>query len=113
MPFFFERFAIVAAYHAEHPDDLSGTEDELAAFDSALHDRFNELLDPMIEEFKLPATSDVRSMVVLLATLSSGARAKTQLRNACEYYASARPSLPLTVRAVQPRKERRGAPRKS
>ena len=100
MPFFYERFAVVVAYHAELPDDLTGTEQELADFDRSLNDRFGGILDEMLTANGLPNTSDVRSVVVLLAKLSAGTKAKTQLRQACEYYASTRPALPLTVVAV-------------
>lgn len=93
MPFIFERFAVVVAFHAEFRDDLTGTEQELADFDVALNQRYANFFRGALEKHGLPDTREVRSMAVLLAKLSSGS-AKTQLDNACEYYASTRPALP-------------------
>lgn len=100
MAFFFDRFAVVIAYHADNPDDKNGTEQELAAYDAALNAQYSGLLPDMMMEFGLPNTSDVKSILVVLATLSTGTRPKTKLKNACTYYVSTRPSLPSTVIAV-------------
>lgn len=94
MPFIFERFAVVVAYHAEFPDDTTGTEQELATFDEALSERYGKFLSNTLAKHGLPDTRETRSMAVLLAKLSSGS-AKSQLENACQYYSSTRPVLPI------------------
>lgn len=111
MPFTFDRFAVVVAFHFDNPDDLNGTEQELANFDTFLSQRYGGFLAAALSKHGLPDNNEVRSMVALLAKLSSGSP-KSQVSNACEYYASTRPALPGPIVAGgEPGARRRGAKR--
>lgn len=98
--FHYDRNMVVAAYRAEHPDDLNPKEKTLTDFDADLFSIYEDELRKQALERGIPFNGFTRSMLVFFASRSTAKTVKVQVRHACIYFDSVRPQPSAVIGPV-------------
>lgn len=98
----YDRNMVVAAYRAEHPDDLDPKEKTLQDYDADLFARFDAELRKQAPGKGVPLDDFSRSMLVFFASRSDAKTVKTQVQHACRFFDSVRPQAATVTIATAP-----------
>jgi hypothetical protein len=87
----YDRNIVIAAFRAEHPDQLDPKEQTLRDFDVALFRRYDAELRKQAPDKGIPLDVFSRSALVFFALQSTGKAVSTQVSHACKFFDSVRP----------------------
>lgn len=87
----YHRNMVLAAYRAEHPDNLEPKPSTLTAFEENLRKVYEEELLNQAPERGIDPNKFNRSMLVFFAAQSSARRVSTRVDHACTYFLSVKP----------------------
>jgi hypothetical protein len=89
MPLHYEDEIVIWTYHFARTDDADPTEQEVRDWDVNLFDTYEEALKAELPAHGIALTRHNKSRIVLLAEGSTGQRATTRVRKACEFFVNA------------------------
>jgi len=87
----YDRNMVLAAYRAEHPDNLTPKPSTLDAFEENMREMYEELLQEKAPEHGIDPNKFNRSMLVIFAMQSSASKASTRVGHACTYFLAVKP----------------------
>lgn len=87
----YDRNMVLAAYRAEHPDNLEPKPSTLETFDENLRKMYEDLLQEQAPKHGIEPTKFNRSMLVFFAAQSSASKASTRVGHACTYFLAVNP----------------------
>jgi hypothetical protein len=76
---------MVAAYRAEHPDNLKPKETTLSTYDQNLFDTYEAEIQRQAPDRGIAPNDFNRSMLVLFAVQSTAVKVSTRVDHACTY----------------------------
>ena len=87
----YQRPMVVAAYRADHPDNLKPKETTLSTFDENLFEIYEEEIQKQAPDRGIELNDFNRSMLVFFAAQSTAVKISTRVDHACTYFLAVKP----------------------
>ncbi|MEY4545745.1 MAG: hypothetical protein RL685_1940 [Pseudomonadota bacterium] len=86
MPWTYSEEVVRVTYHLRNPRNYSPSARQLNEWDEDLVAKYESRLDASLQAAGIAVTTENRSLIVQLATMSNGRSSQIQLNNACKYF---------------------------
>ncbi len=86
MAYFFERWAVALAYHAEHRNVGTVSEGTLRNYDATLQAQYENAMTKAAADAGINLTENNKATLIILAVTSNPGTPRSQMEDACMYF---------------------------
>ena len=86
MAYFFERWAVALAYHAEHRNVGTVSEGTLRNYDATLQGQYESAMIKAAADAGIELTEGNKATLIILAVTSNPGTPRSQMEDACMYF---------------------------